>query len=60
MKVGDLVRCIEGPCQSVDDGIGLVIRVQKNDPDQMSIHVQWLTDDLWYHEEDLEVINESR
>ena len=49
-----------GACASIDDGIGLVIQVQEHDPDQLSIHVQWLTDDLWYHEEDLEVLNESR
>ena len=60
MKVGDLVRCIEGACMSVDGGVGIVIQVEKYDPDQLSIHVQWQSDSLWYHSEDLEVINETR
>lgn len=60
MKVGDLVRCVEGACMSVDGGTGVVIQVEDYDPDQLSIHVQWQSDNLWYHIEDLEVINESR
>ncbi len=60
MKVGDLVRCIEGPCQSVDGGVGIVIQIEKHDPDQLSVCVQWKDESLWYEEEDLEVINESR
>ncbi len=60
MKVGDLVRCIEGACMSVDGGVGIVIQVEEYRPGQMSVHVQWQADSLWYHREDLEVVNESR
>ena len=58
MKVGDLVKCVEGACMSVDAGVGIVIQVQQYDPDGLSIHVQWSTEDLWYEEQDLEVVNE--
>ena len=58
MKVGDLVKCVEGACMSVDSGVGIVIQVQQYDPDGLSIHVQWSTEDLWYEEQDLEVVNE--
>ena len=60
MKVGDLVKCIEGACMSVDAGVGIIIQVQEYDPDGLSVHVQWANDSLWYHKNDLEVINESR
>ena len=62
MKVGDLVRCTEGSCAGVDNGIGIVIQVIIHDlPDHVSdasVHVQWPSEDLWYHQEDLEVISE--
>tara|TARA_R100000008_G_C3584305_1_gene170944 strand:- start:1724 stop:1906 length:183 start_codon:yes stop_codon:yes gene_type:complete len=60
VKVGDLVRCVEGACTSVDGGVGIVIQVEKYDPNQLSIHVQWQNESLWYHGEDLEVISENR
>ena len=60
MKVGDLVKCIEGPCHSVDGGVGIVIQIEKYDPDNLSVHVQWDSESLWYHDEDLEVVVESR
>ena len=58
MKVGDLVRCIEGACLSVDGGVGIVIQMEKYDPDTLSVHVQWRDESLWYEEEDLEVVVE--
>lgn len=60
MKVGDLVKCTEGACMSIDGGIGIVIQVQEYDPDDLSVHVQWTEDSLWYQAKDLEVINENR
>jgi hypothetical protein len=59
MNVGDLVRCIEGACMSVDGGVGIVVQIEEYDPDQLSICVQWPGDFLWYEEKDLEVINDS-
>jgi hypothetical protein len=59
MKVGDLVRCIEGACMTVDAGIGIVIQVEEYDPDKLSIHVQWSADSLWYEKKDLEVVSEK-
>ncbi len=58
MKVGDLVRCTEGACMSVDGGVGIVIQIEKYDPDNLSVHVQWDSASLWYHDEDLEVVVE--
>ena len=58
MKVGDLVKCVEGACMSVDAGVGIVIQVQEYTYDGLSVHVQWPTEDLWYEAEDLEVIGE--
>ena len=58
MKVGDLVKCVHGACMSVDGGVGIVIQVEKYDPDGLSVHVQWEKDSLWYEEQDLEVIND--
>ena len=64
MKVGDLVKCIEGPCTNVDGGTGIVIQVEDYnspfDPPGRSVNVLWSSEDLWYYERDLEVINESR
>lgn len=59
MKVGDLVKCTEGFCSSVDGGLGIVLHVREYDPDCLSVHVQWAEEDLWYQIEDLEVVNES-
>lgn len=59
MKVGDLVKCIEGVCIGVDSGVGIIIQVMSyNEGQDASIHVQWPEDDLWYHPEDLEVLGE--
>ena len=58
MKVGDLVRCIEGACMTVDGGIGVVIQEKSYEPDGLSICVQWAHDFLWYEEKDLEVISD--
>ena len=64
MKVGDLVRCTEGPCPQVDGGIGIVIQVENygspNYHPGLSVLVQWAHEDLWYDGEDLEVVSESR
>ena len=60
MKVVDLVKCIEGACAGVDGGFGIVTRVEKYDPDGMSVCVQWAEESLWYEEKDLEVVNEKR
>ena len=60
MKVGDLVKCVEGACMSVDAGVGIVIQMEKYDLVSLSVHVQWKSESLWYEEEDLEVIIESR
>ncbi len=63
MKVGDLVKCKDENCifgSGVDSGMGIVIQVEKWDPDSLSICVQWSGDFLWYEEKDLEVISESR
>ncbi len=64
MKVGDLVKCVEGPCPTVDGGVGIVIQVEdyRNpfDPPGLSVRVQWPNEDLWYHGKDLEIVNESR
>ena len=59
MKVGDLVACVEGPCESVDGGFGIVIQVEEYDQDGLSVRVQWTNEDLWYEEKDLEVVNEG-
>ena len=60
MKVGDLVKCVKGACMSVDGGVGIVIQIEKYEmAEELSIHVQWPDEDLWYEKEDLEVINES-
>jgi hypothetical protein len=59
MKGGDLVRCTEGFCLSVDGGAGIVLEIKDYDPDCLSVHVQWAEDNLWYHIEDLEIINEN-
>ena len=59
MKVGDLVKCVVGACMGIDSGVGIVIQVEEYDPDELSIHVQWPTESLWYEEKDLEVVNES-
>ena len=53
MQVGDLVRCIEGSHMSTDGGVGIVIQIAKYDPDELSVHVQWVNDSLWYEEKDL-------
>ena len=62
MKVGDLVKCIEGSCAGVDDGVGIVLQVITQphivDASDTSVHVQWPNEDLWYHQEDLEVVSE--
>jgi len=58
MKVGDLVRCIEGACMSVDAGVGIVIQIEEWDADKLSVCVQWPDDFLWYEEQDLEPIGE--
>ena len=42
----------------VDSGVGIVIQVEEYDPDELSIHVQWSDESLWYEEKDSEVINE--
>ncbi len=60
MKVGDLVKCVAGACRTVDDGVGIVIQVEDYSKAGLSVRVQWLNEDLWYHGEDLEVVNESR
>jgi|TARA_R110002073_G_scaffold204015_1_gene363849 hypothetical protein len=61
VKVGDLVKCIEGACMNVDGGVGIVIQVVKYEmAEELSIHVQWSGEDLWYEKGDLEVIDESR
>ena len=65
LLVGDLVVCTEGPCLSVDGGVGVVLQVKNYDfsrPDTptLSVHVQWAHEDLWYDSKDLEVISESR
>ena len=43
MKVGDLVKCVEGACMSVDGGYGIVIQVNEYDSRKLSVHVQWET-----------------
>jgi len=58
MKVGDLVKCIEGACMGVDGGFGIIIKLQEYDPDDLSVCVQWADDFLWYEEKDLEVISD--
>ena len=58
--MGDLVVCIEGPCAKVDGGVGIVIQIEPWDADEPSVHVQWANDSLWYKEQDLEVVIESR
>ena len=58
MKVGDLVKCIEGACMNVDGGFGIIIQLHEYDPDDLSICVQWEGDFLWYEEKDLEVISD--
>ena len=66
MKIGDLVKCIEGAVSYVDGGTGIVIEVEDySNPfdrlgDGLSVRVQWAEDDLWYHGKDLEVVSESR
>ena len=60
MKVGDLVVCVEGPCTSVDGGLGIVIQIGEYTPGELSVCVQWANEDLWYEEKDLEVVNEGR
>ena len=61
MKVGDLVKCIEGACMKVDGGVGIVIQIVKYEmAKELSIHVQWPGEDLWYEEKELEVISDSR
>ena len=64
MKIGDLVRCKDHAstfASGVDAGIGLVIQVERYAlGDELSIHVQWFQDSLWYEAEDLEVISENR
>ncbi len=59
MQVGDLVRCIEGPHMSIDGGVGIVIQIEQYDPDELSVHVQWVNDSLWYEKKDLEVISDG-
>ena len=59
MQDGDLVRCIEGAAMDVDSGVGIVIQIDEYDPDDLSVHVQWPSESLWYEEKDLEVLNES-
>ena len=62
MKVGDLVRCIMRPCDYVDGGVGIVIKIDEHDPESFhpqGICVQWERESLWYEERDLEVINEG-
>ena len=60
MKVGDLVKCIKGACASVDGGVGIVIQIEKYESaEDLSVHVQWPAEDLWYEMEDLKVVNES-
>ncbi len=44
---------------TVDAGVGIVIQIEEYDPDELSIHVQWSGESLWYEEKDLEVVNES-
>ena len=56
IKAGDLVRCVEGVCMSVDGGLGIVIQVAEYDPDDLSVQVQWAEDSLWYEAKDLEVV----
>lgn len=41
---------------SVDGGLGIVIQVAEYDPDDLSVHVQWAEDSLWYEAKDLEVV----
>ena len=59
IKAGDLVRCIEGSCTGVDDGVGIVIQAVRTSEEVISVHVMWETEDLWYHHRALEVIHES-
>lgn len=62
MRVGDLVRCksenvIFG--KGVDDGTGLVIQLSRTHvEDNLSVHVQWAQESLWYEEKDLVVVSE--
>ena len=59
MNVGDLVKCVEGACMSVDGGYGIVIQVNEYDSRKLSVHVQWAEESLWYEEKDLEVVSET-
>lgn len=59
MRVGDLVKCKNGACMYIDGGVGIIIQIEKYDPDNLSICVQWNDDFLWYEKDDLEVINEK-
>ena len=61
MKVGDLVKCNECACRKVEGGVGIVIqRVKYEMAKELSIHVQWPGEDLWYEDKELEVIRDSR
>jgi len=63
VKIGDLVRCKEGSLvfgSDIDSGIGIVIMIESSRHSALSICVQWPEDFLWYEEEDLEIVSESR
>ena len=62
LKIGDLVKCADGSTmwRSLDGGVGVVIQIERYDPDGLSICVQWADDALWYEEKDIEVVSESR
>ena len=59
MKVGDLVKCIEGAAMDVDSGVGIVIQIDEYDIDELSVHVQWSYESLWYEEKDLMVVTDE-
>ena len=61
MKVGDLVKCVEDAwSHAAVEGVGIVIELDAYAPGELSVHVQWIDESLWYEKKDLEVINESR
>ena len=59
MKVGDLVSRLDCASHKYASSIGVVIQIERYDPDKRSVHVQWCDESFWYEENDLEVIVES-
>ncbi len=63
MQIGDLVKCLMHSEELPRESTGVIIDMTEFSGEYgpgVSVYVQWTNEGLWYHDWELEVINEIR